>query len=385
MAVGLALLPALGALAAQNPAVPNPTPDRASKVVVDFTSAVTAMADPLQAGENRASINTDPQFTVAGTKSLKVDLNGVPGNSSGWADPFVTIGLPQPVDIKGYQVLTMDVYVPAASVDSNSADSAWYQIYPRLTLADPSDATKTIVSNLPLRNLNRYTPGWNHLMWNLKTGTDTQISQVAFATGTNGSQPYSGPIYLDNIRVYQGNFAGLQPDEKLIFGFDNPSDASLLTVGDATGATVNTNKQFISQGTSSLAIDLTGQGTSGMWTNNVVSATDLGVSVDISNATAIHLDVYVPSGSEPNNSWQQLGFGVVTDSGNVDTNAQEFLPDQWNTFEIPLTADQAKTLGHVKGIYILRNQGDAWRGPVYVDGLRAVVPTTTTPAPTAGG
>jgi hypothetical protein len=370
LTVGLALTTARGAFAAAT-GVLNPTPNRESKLVVDFENTITATADPNGAGENRASANTDTQFAAEGTKSLKVDLTDVP--SGGWADPAVVITLPQPVDIKGYGAMSMDVYAPPESMNPDSTDTGWYQIYPRLTVTNAGDDTQTTVISLPFRQL-KNEGGWNHLEWDLKTGSDTKITQIALATGTNGSRPFTGPIYLDNVRVYKGTFVGLQPDEKLIAGFDAAADKDLFTVGDATGVAANTDKQFISQGEGSLAVDLTGQG--GGWTNNVVRADDLGANVDVSNATAIHLDLYVPSGSIPDGAWQQIGFAVVGENGTMEGFSQEFLTDQWNTYEIALTPDQATMLGHVKGIYLLRNQGGDWRGPVYIDDLRAVVPTT---------
>ena len=35
---------------------------------------------------------------------------------AGWHDHYLTITLPGPLDIKGYQVLTLDVYVPETSL-----------------------------------------------------------------------------------------------------------------------------------------------------------------------------------------------------------------------------------------------------------------------------
>jgi len=149
---------------------------------------------------------------------------------------------------------------------------------------------------------------------------------------------------------------------------------------------VNTNKQFITQGAGSLAIDLTGQASGYVY--DVATAMDLGISVDVSTATALHLDLFAPTDSVPapgGNCWHQLGYRVIGDGGTVDgeVGVGEIIDGQWNTFEIPLTADQAKMLGNVKGIQFARNSGDTWRGPIYADALRAVFPTT--PAPTAGG
>src|SRR5262249_34276709 len=155
-----------------------------------------------------------------------------------------------------------------------------------------------------------------------------------------------------------------------------------FTVGDAAGVDVNTDKQFITEGEGSLAIDLKDQG--GNWTNNVATADDWGTTVDVSNATALHLDVFVPTASAPaNGNWHELSYTVTGAGGEVggEIGSNGIVDGQWNTLEIPLTQAQAAMLKNVKGIHFIRNQGDAWQGPVYADALRAVVPT----APAAGG
>jgi hypothetical protein len=370
MAVALSLTVATGAFAAAT-GVLNPTPNRESKLIADFENTTDVTSDPNGAGENHASTDTDPQFAAEGTHSLKIDMTGVAG---GWHDHEFTINFAQPIDVKGYQVLSMDVFVP----DTSLADpTSYYQFDPRTTTADPTDATKTVVSYYGPRNLHT---GWNHPVWNLQNGTDTTLSQLDFS-GNSGAD-YSGPFYVDNIRLYKGNFAGLQPDEKLIFGFDKATDKDLFTVTDANGVSVNTDKQFITQGDGSLAIDLNTQG--GGWTNNVATVDDWGTTVDASNATALHLDVFIPTASAPaNGNWHEIGYTVTGDGGEVGgkIGSNGIVDGQWNTLEIPLTPDDAAMLKNVKGIRFIRNQGDAWQGPVYVDDLRAVVPTT----PTAGG
>jgi len=96
---------------------------------------------------------------------------------------------------------------------------------------------------------------------------------------------------------------------------------------------------------------------------------------DVSNATALHLDLFVPESSTPT-GWHQLGFVVIGEGGEVGTAALGFVAGQWNTLEIPLTPDQAKMLTNVKGLYLLRNQDSntPWNGPIHLDNLRAVVP-----------
>lgn len=105
--------------------------------------------------------------------------------------------------------------------------------------------------------------------------------------------------------------------------------------------------------------------------------------MDVSNATALHLDLFVPEGSAPT-GWSELGFVVIGEGGEVggEVGSGGFVPGQWNTLEIPLTPEQAKMLTNVKGLYFIRYQDSAWKGKVYVDALRAVVPNQ---APTVAG
>jgi hypothetical protein len=286
------------------------------------------------------------------------------GVAGGWHDHEFTITFAQPIDISGYQTLAMDVFIP-----DDSISSSWYQFDPRTTTTNPGDDTTTSVSYYGPGNMHS---GWNHLMWTLKKGSDTKITQLDFS-GNSGAD-YLGPFYIDNIRVYKGNFAGVQPDETLIMGFDKPTDKdSFTTLGDAVKVDVNTDKQFVTEGETSLKIDLTGQ--PGGWTSTVARADDWGTTIDASKATAIHLDFFVPSTSSSTaGGWHELGFGVVGDGGEVWGFSDFVTDDQWVTMEIPLTADQAAMLKNVKGLFFITNSESDWGGPIYVDALRAVVP-----------
>jgi len=369
MALGLAILPVSGAFSA----APNPTPARQSKLLVDFESDITVNSDPLGEGANRASINDSADFVAEGTKSLKIDVSDV----GDWHDNALVIDLAQPIDIKGHQVLAMDVFLPEASMNPDSAEGGWWQLTPHVTTTDANDDAVTAESWLGMRQMGA---GWNHLVWDLKTGTDTKITRLAFAINSNGARPYTGPLYVDNIRVYEGTFAGIKPDEKLIQGFEDPAVKDAFS-GSQT-VDINTDKQFVRDGNSSLKIDLTAA--EGGWTSDVARADDWGTTLDVSNATAIHLDLFVPEGNQPE-SWNELGYVLIGEGGEVWGSTVGFLPGQWNTLVINLTPDQAKMLTNVKGIYFLRNQDSntPWRGPAYEDNLRAVVPNQE-PAPTAG-
>lgn len=347
----------------------NPTPNRESKLLVGFESDTAVVADPNEASENRASINTDPAFVAQGSRSLKLDLTGV----GGWHNNWFVIDLPQPIDIKGHQVLTMDVYIPLESLDNGVPEGGWFQFnpHPTTTTVDPSGDTVAADTWYGPRNMGA---GWNHLVWDLKNGTDTQVTRLAFAGNTNGDKPYSGVVYVDNIRVYKGSFHGIQPDEQLIFGFDKPTDQEFFQGPDDVSISVNTDPRFLRNGAGSLKIDLTGQ--EGGWTSDVARASDWGTTVDVSKATALHLDVLVPEGHQPT-GWNELGFVVIGAGGEVWGATSGYVPGQWNTLAITLNPDQAKALTNVLGVFLLRNQDSStpWNGPIYIDNLRAVIPT----------
>jgi hypothetical protein len=98
----------------------------------------------------------------------------------------------------------------------------------------------------------------------------------------------------------------------------------------------------------------------------------------VSNATALHLDLFVPKASLPTGDWRELGFGVLGTGGKLQglTGGITDVSDQWVTMVIPLTPEQAKTLAAVEGLYLRGNDdpGSKWTGPIYIDNLRAVVP-----------
>jgi hypothetical protein len=324
-------------------------------------------SDPNGVGEHRASINTDPAFVAEGSRSLKLELTGV----GGWHNDWFVVELPEPIDIRAHQVLAMDVYIPLESLDYGVPEGGWFQFNPHpTTIATTPDGDVAGDTWYGPRNMQA---GWNHLIWDLKNGTDTRVSRLAFAGNTNPDKPYSGPLYVDNIRVYRGTFHGIQPDEKLIIGFDNPRDSDSFTGPDDVAISVNTDPQFVRHGNGSLKIDLTGQG--GGWTMNVARADDWGTTVDVSNATALHLDFLVPDGHQPS-SWNELGFVVIAEEGEIWGATSGYVPGQWNTLQIALTPEQAQALTNVRGVFLLRNQDSStpWNGPIYIDNLRAVVP-----------
>jgi len=178
---------------------------------------------------------------------------------------------------------------------------------------------------------------------------------------------------VDNIRVYKGNFVGLQPDTQLIFGFDRPSDKDFfLSVAEDVKVEANTDKQLVTAGNGSLKLDLSNK--SSGWTNNVARVDDWGKTIDASKATAIHLDVFIPEGSSSASTWHEVGFGVIGDGGELNAPTNYVPLGQWVTMELPLTAEQAKMFTNIKGIFFLLNSGEDWTGPIYVDSLRAVIP-----------
>lgn len=341
----------------------NPTPTRESKLIFSFEDDKLDgwTSDPKATGTSIASWNTDPKYVSDGKGSLKLDLsNGGANDIGGWVEPMFSVDIPDGVDLKDYAVFSMDVYVPAESLFPDQP-GGWFQILPRITSAGGTG----YYGNRDVH------AGWNRLIWDMQVGRTENVTKITAASNTDGARPWTGPIYIDNVRAYK-SFTGMQPDETLIYGFDKESDLSSFTPGDGVTLAFNSDKQYISQGDGSLSVDLTGM--SG-WHGGMarVPLPD----VDLSKATAIHLDVYVPNGNQPSD-WSQIGMEITGAGGQVSTATLGFLTDQWNTLELPLTPSDAAKLADTTAFSIRVNSGAAWTGPFYIDALRAVIPA---PAP----
>jgi hypothetical protein len=335
----------------------NPTPSRASTELFDFENGIDGWTGGTgDVGTAQVSLNADPQYASDGTKSLAVDLTGQ-GN---WVDPVLTGTLSTPVDLSQYHALSMDVFVPEESRNPDNPDG-WFQFFLRVT-----DSSGTTYYNT--RNTQA---GWNHIVWDLKDGAGSGASSISFATGTDDARRWTGPAYIDNIRVWKDPLPGIHSDEKLIQGFDDASLNDMIVTNPAeVTASVNTDKQFVKDGTGSLMIDMSGQND---WSNDTVKIDGL-PAFDLTNATGIHIDFFIPTDSAPTD-WSEFGFGINGEGGSIDTATQGYLADQWNTLEIPLSSDTANAIKNVTGLYIMKNSGDVWHGPIYVDNLRAVYAT----------
>ncbi|MBW3625001.1 MAG: hypothetical protein KY468_16510, partial [Armatimonadetes bacterium] len=377
MAVSAAmLLFPLAAMQAQE--VPlNPYPHRESKLITSFeTSVEDWTSTPLGSEVNLATQNTDPKFASHGTKSLKVDLTG---KGDWWVDPWFSATLTEPVDITGYQYFSMDVYVPQGSLmQSVPAENKW-RWYQYNLVMNGSDW----YGNRDIKE------GWNRLVWALKPEQDGQerlLNTIKFPGAMNKDLPYQGPVYIDNLRVWKGQLPGLKQDEVLLTGFEDPALADNIQSG-AASTTLIVNKtdhpEHVKDGNNALEVDMTGQQGWGEY-----AITTLPQPVDASKATAFLVDVFIPAGHQPTD-WNQNGLRIdyldpndETRSLNLSTFTLGLQNGQWETLELAVTPEQAAQMKKVTGFRFTRNSdGGAekgqWRGPIYFDNVRFVVPPVT--------
>jgi hypothetical protein len=336
----------------------NPTPNRESQSLYSFEGQDLDgwISDPMATGANAlASLNTDPQFVSDGQGSAKLDLTDVGG---GIGNVFA-IDLPDPADFTDYHALSLDVYAPDSSLFPDQP-GGWFQLLPRITSASGG------ISYLGNRDMHA---GWNHMMWDLEETKKEGISRIQIDGNTDGARPWSGPIYVDNVRLWKDPMAGIHSDETPILGFDTQSEIDLFSADTAHPASLNADAQYLHDGAGSMAIDLTG--VTG-W--NAFDQTNGLPGVDLSKATAIHLDVFVPNGNQPSD-WSQLGFEITGGGGYLQTETMGFIPDQWNTIELALSPEDAAKLTNVTEFGLHTNGGQPWNGPIYVDNLRAVIPS----------
>jgi hypothetical protein len=335
----------------------NPTPDRDSKPLFGFedSSFDGWVSDPLATGANAlASQNADAQYVSEGKGSLQLDLTDI----GGWQDRLFSVDIADGLDLSQYHALSLDVYAPDSSLFPDQP-GGWFQFNPRIVSANG-------ISYLGNRDMQA---GWNHMVWDLQDGMGEGITQIYVSSNTDGARPWSGPIYIDNVRAWKDPFPGIHSDETMILSFDTQADVDLFAIDTAHPASLNTDKQYVHDGAGSMAIDMTGQAG---WTA-FDQASGL-PSVDLSKATAIHVDVFVPDGVQPTD-WSQLGFAINGDGGQVATETKGYITNQWNTLELALSPEDAAKLTNVTSMELRTNSGMAWNGPIYIDNLRAVIPS----------
>jgi len=342
-------------------------PGRESKLVASFEKEDLDgwISDPNNTGANElASLNTDTKYVSEGKASLKVDFTDI----GGWREPVLAVDFAEPQDWTEYNTFTMDVYVPAEALYPDQP-GGWFQFLPRIASANGT----AYFGNRDVR------AGWNRLMWTLYPDKKEGITRIHFASNTDGARPWTAPIYIDNVRVWKDVWPGLHADETLILGFDKASDVDMFTVDKGVTATFNTDKEFISQGDGSVMVDMSGMRG---WNNNFFKTTSL-PTIDLSKAVAIRVDVFVPPDSPPT-SWWQVGFNIGGASGSYWTETKGLNAGVWDTMEAALRPDQAAGLTDVTTFELMVNGDPEWRGPIYIDNLRAVIPAPPPPAVVLG-
>jgi hypothetical protein len=335
----------------------NPTPNRESKLLFSFEDDKLDgwISDPNNTGSNElASLNTDPQFVSDGKGSLKLNLTDI----GGWKEPVLAVDLAEPLDLKDWGAISMDVYVPAESLYPDQP-GGWFQLDPRMATANGT----AYYGNRDCH------AGWNHWTWNLAAGKNEGITRIFFAANTDGARPWTGPIYIDNIRAWK-SLVGLHPDEKLVLGFDKADDASIFTPDSSTVVKFNSDKQYIIQGDGSVMVDFTG---ATGWSNAFCRGT-LPQGVDLTKATAIMFDVFVPADSGATD-WWQVGAEITGDNLYIQIPGMTTNAGEWDTVNYALSPAEAANMTNVTGFNLIRNSGAEWRGPIYIDNLRVVIPT----------
>ncbi len=154
------------------------------KVMWNFESNTTEGWAGKGRWASACKVNSDPKFVKEGKYSLKIEAKG----SKGWNQDIAVNDGPFIQNFGDLKSITMDVYVPEASmkgleygqiflVISGSANS-WYQIPQGLK------------------------PGWNKLDYKLDADNIAgDIWHIYFVFNSGGD--FKGPVYVDNV---VGNF-----------------------------------------------------------------------------------------------------------------------------------------------------------------------------------
>ncbi len=126
------------------------------------------------------SVTTDKRYVTEGKYAMKVDLTG----SMDWNQDVMVIAPPFDPNVNKLVEISMDVTVPEASVAGleyqelymicSSKSNAWYQLKSQLM------------------------PGQNKVVFKIDNAKVKQDMWNIYLV-TNNSQPYKGPIYIDNM------------------------------------------------------------------------------------------------------------------------------------------------------------------------------------------
>lgn len=295
------------------------------------------------------SHNTDPQYASQGSNgSLKIDLTG----HDYWSDQIAYSTLPEPVDLSKFAFVQADVFVPAGSRGlDDQGNPTWSQL--GLITQEPYTSPG---------NRDFYKEGWNRLVWPVNPDQTAEVTTVRFFV--NQGVAWEGPIYVDNITLLPGQAKGLVPqDQILIAGFNTEAEVSLLA--EDYPRELNTDSEFITEGSGSLFVDLTDMEG---WLGNILRAVDL-PAIDLSQMEEIRLDVYVPQESAAD--WYQIGAILAHSNGETFLSSHGLMPG-WNTLVWDLTTrseEERANLASVTGFGLISNSSP-WRGPIYVDALR---------------
>jgi alpha-L-arabinofuranosidase len=160
------------------------------------------------------SVTKDPKFVTEGKYALKVDLTG----SMDWNQDVMVCAPPFDPAINKLVELSFDVTIPQASVDGleyqemylvcSSKSNAWYQLKSPLL------------------------PGQNKVVFKLDNAKIKQDMWNMYLV-TNNSQPYKGPIYIDNmvgrIMGEPGNAEGRVIDKET----GAPIENARVVIGDS--------------------------------------------------------------------------------------------------------------------------------------------------------
>ena len=319
-------------------------------------------------GVGSPTMNTDRQFVTEGSGSAMVDFTGQPN----WAADAFVLNFAEPQDWSKYGIVSVDVFTPEESIDPASG---WNELW--LEAAGYSG----------VRGLNR--GGWQTLFWSIDPERAKEVTRVVL--GGNTGAPFTGPLYFDNFKGYLRKATGLAAGDRLIAGFNETSNIDLLTPtthGDATvGVSRTTDMEFVTEGSGSLALDLTDVRA---WQPDVLRPADATVAnlpqpVDLTQACSVMYDVYVPAESHP--AWYSIGIRLQGSGDQIFEYVGSVAPG-WNTLVAPINDTIRPMLNDVDKVWFLVGSGDddagTWKGPIYIDAVRAVLPPTTGADPMLG-
>jgi hypothetical protein len=316
------------------------------------------MADYWAGGQG---LEQSAEMVSDGAGALKLNLLT---SGTAWEEGGVYVDPATPLDLSAATYVTADVYVPAEA--TNFIGQIFVKTGEEWTWANSADTALT--------------PGeWTTIRADLSTlGNAADVREIGVKVGS-GSTAFEGAIFIDNLAIETVLNApepvAVETTSETLHSFEADVEGWVMADYWAGGQGLEQSADMATDGAGALKLNLLTSGTA--WEEGGVYV-DLATPLDLSAATYVTADVYVPA--EAANFIGQIFVKTGEEWIWANTADTALTPGEWTT----ITGDLS-TLGNiadVREIGVKVGSGStAFEGPIYIDNIAVVAEVAAAEAP----